>query len=236
MAVSRRDVIRSGLLGGGRRPARATRRRWRSPAAARAKVGHPALALGRPAAPGHVRPQAGRRLRLLRPVRQGDPDERGRHPDRRAAARAGEAGRQVLPDPEPHARRQRPRDGGIRSADRPQVGRQARLPRHGCGRVALQGLRRRLQGPASALHRPDRAAGPLLGVRVPRAALRAVRHRRRPGPDPIRGAGRGRRPASPSSASATAAPSSTSSIRWARSCRASRRSRPTRRARTRPTN
>ena len=59
------------------------------------QVGDSDLAGRRAVAPGFVRSQAGRGQRLLRTAEQPDCDQRGRHPHRRAAPFAGEAGRQV---------------------------------------------------------------------------------------------------------------------------------------------
>ena len=64
-----------------------------------------------------------------------------------------------------------------------QPGGRLRLPVRRRRGLAVQGLRRRLQGPDPALHRADPAAGAVLRGRLPRAALQAVRHRRRPGQD-----------------------------------------------------
>ena len=65
-----------------------------------------------------------------------------------------------------------------------QTGRQPRppvVPELGRRRLAVQGLRPRLQGADPALRRSDRPAGALLRGRLPRPALQAVRHRRRSG-------------------------------------------------------
>ena len=112
-----------------------------------------------------------------------------------------------------------------------------RLVYPGVGAIVslMQGLRRRLHRPHPALHRPDRAAGALLGIRLPRAALRAVRHRRRSGPDAVRRAGRhharhhGAAPAQP------ARPAARARHARRRGEGRARRSRRSRRPRTRPT-
>jgi hypothetical protein len=57
--------------------------------------------------------------------------------------------------------------------------------------LAVQGLRRRLQGADSALHRADRTAGAFSEAGFPGIALQAVRHRRRPGAGPFAVEGRG---------------------------------------------
>ena len=50
----------------------------------------------------------------------------------------------------------------------------------------FKGVQRRLPGPDSAVHRPHRAAGPVLGGGIPGPAVHAVRHRRRSRPAAVR--------------------------------------------------
>ena len=88
-------------------------------------------------------------------------------PDQRAVAAVGQAGRQVLADPQHDPRQQRPRDGGLHGADRAAAGRARRLSVRRRGGVALQGLRGRLQGADSALHRAHATAGAVLRGRLP---------------------------------------------------------------------
>ena len=130
---------------------------------------------------------------------------------------------------------QRPRDGGLHGADRPGARRAGCLPRRRRGGLAVQGLRRRLQGADSALHRADRAAGAVLRGGVPRGALQAVRHGRRPGAEPVRG---GRRRGAGHLRPAAAGPARVAAqAQHARStpCRAIRNWRPRSSARSRPT-
>ena len=92
----------------------------------------------------------------------------------------------------------------------------------GRGGLAVQGLRRRLQGPDSAVHRADRAAGAVLRGRLPGLALQAVRHRRRPGPDAASSSRASWPRASPTSGSTSAASCCTSSTRSSTPCPAIR--------------
>ena len=128
-AIAPRRSLRYGLCGAGAallgRPRRTGGRRQ----AGQGQVGHPDLAGRRAVAPGLVRPEAGRGQRLLRAAEQPDCHQRGRHPHRRVAPVAGQAGRQVLAHPQHDPRRQRPRDGGLSDADRPAARRSAGLSR-----------------------------------------------------------------------------------------------------------
>ena len=71
----------------------------------------------------------------------------------------------------------------------PQDGGGPSLP-HRRRRVALQGLRCRLRGPAAALHRAHRTPGPFFRGRFPWRPLQTLRDRRRSGRAPLRGRGR----------------------------------------------
>ena len=93
------------------------------------QVGHPDLDVGRPVAPRHLRSQAGAPGNdYCGPLNKPIADQRRRHPHRRAAAAAGQAGRQVLDHPQHDPRHQRPRDGRLHGADRPRARRPAGLP------------------------------------------------------------------------------------------------------------
>ncbi len=124
------------------------------------------------------------------PLNKPIPTNVPRHPDRRAAAPAGQAGRQVLHHPQHDPRQQRPRDGRLHVQTGRTPGGRLVYPSVGRRGFAVQGLRRRLQGADSALHRADPAAGTVFGGRLPGIALQALCHRRRPGAEPVR---RGRR-------------------------------------------
>ena len=76
--------------------------------------------------------------------------------------------------------------------------------------LAVQGLRRRLSRADSALHRADRAAGAVFRGGLPRVALQAVCHRRRPGADAASPWKASSPRASPTSGSRTGATCSTS--------------------------
>ncbi len=120
------------------------------------------------------------------PLEQADPDQRAGHHDRPVAAAAGTAGRQVLHHPQHDPRHQRARDRRVHDADRPRAAVGLVYPSRRRGRVAVQGLRSRLQGPDSAVRRAYGAAGAVFGGRLPGAALQAVRDRRRPEPEAVR--------------------------------------------------
>ena len=90
MSLSRREAMRQGLRGGsaaGRRPRLLPGVGRDAEGEAQGQVGHPDLDVGRPAAPGHFRPQARSGQRLLRPAELADPHQRGWDPHRRAACR-----------------------------------------------------------------------------------------------------------------------------------------------------
>ena len=213
--LSRRKALRRGLAGAAGLLVAASTMAGPPPqhAEGQAELGHPDLAVGRPVAPGYLRSQARGGQRLLRPAEQAIPTN-VRHPHLRAVAPAGQAGRQVLAHPQHDPRQQRPRDGRLHGADRPAARRPRWSIRARGGGLAVQGLRRRLQGADSALHRAHPAAGAVLRGRLPGAALQALRHRRRPGPEAFHGRRRRgpghHRPA----AAATAASCCTSSTRW----------------------
>ena len=59
------------------------------------------------------------------------PHQRGRNPARRAVPQTGQAGRQVLLDPQHDPWQRRARDGGLPDADRPQARRAPGLPQRG---------------------------------------------------------------------------------------------------------
>ena len=92
------------------------------------------------------------------------------HPDRRAAAAAGQAGRQVLDHPQHDPRHQRHETAAYMVQTGRKPGDRLVYPVRRRGGVAVQGLRPRLQGPDPAVHRADRAAGPVLRGGLPRAS------------------------------------------------------------------
>ena len=122
--ISRREALRRGSARRGRAAA------GRRPEAARAgrgarrqgqsQVGHPDLDVGRPVATSTPstpsrRPATTTAARSNKPIATNVDG----HPDRRAAAAAGQAGRQVLDHPQHDPRQQRPRNGLLHGPDRP---------------------------------------------------------------------------------------------------------------------
>ena len=151
------------------------------------QVGHPDLLVGRHVAQRHLGPETGLGLQLHGRARQGHPHQGGRNTDRRAVSPVGEAGRQILLDPQHDPRQWRARDGGLPDADRPQAGRAAGLPQRGRRlRLLQEGA---VPGVAAAVHRhaPGRRAVLRRGLPGPR--LQTVRHRRRPQRAPLRSPG-----------------------------------------------
>ena len=150
---------------------------------------------------------------------------------------AGQAGRQVLPDPQHDPRRQRARNRVLHRADRPHVRRPRCVSQRRRRGLAVQRLQRRIQGADPALYRADRAAGTFLRSRLPGLALQALRHRRRPRAGQLRRGRRGRpghhRRAPASDRRELPAPAQ---LARNRPCPAIRTSRPPRKRRTRPTN
>ena len=80
------------------------------------------------------------------PLNKPIPDQRAGDPDRRTAAAAGQAGGQVFHHPQHDPRHQRPRDGRLYDADRPRAGDRAGVSVGRGRRLAVQGIRSRLQG------------------------------------------------------------------------------------------
>ena len=239
MSMTRRDALRAGIVGAAslwfadRLGGRLRRRRAVRPR----EVGHPDLDVGRAVAPRHVRPEARRRLRLLRPAR------RSRFRPTSTASQIGE----LLPLLAKQADKYsiiRSMTHGINAHETAsyavQTGRTPgdRLVYPGAGAIVslLQGYNAGYTGLIPPVHRPDRAAGALLGSRASsgRATRRsppaATRPRRRSPSQGVITPGiteerqRSRRDLLRALEHA-----------WRAPCRATRRSRRSRRRRTRPT-
>ena len=159
----------------------------RRAAAGPGQSGHPNLALGRRVSPGHVRSEAGGGERLLRAVQNAHRNQRAGNQNLRAAAAAGETGGQVFPHPQHDPRQQCPRNRIVHGPDRPASRRTRRLSVRRRRGVAVQGLRRRIPGTHSALHRVNPAAGAVLRSGLSGVALQTVRHGRRSGQNAVCG-------------------------------------------------
>ena len=104
---------------------------------------------------------------------------------------AGQAGRQVFDHPQHDPRQQRPRNGVLHGADRAAAGRPRwSIPCVGAVVSLFKGYDAGYKGLIPPYIVLTAAAGAVLRGRLPGRALQAVRHRRRPGAEPLR---RGRR-------------------------------------------
>ena len=119
------------------------------------EIGDPGLPLGRDVAQRHLGSEARGGLRLHGRVLWRHPHERPGRPDQPALPEAGEAGRQVLADPQHDARQQRPRDRRLPHADRARPGRAAGLSQRRRGLLVVQG--QGVQRDDPALRRPHAA-------------------------------------------------------------------------------
>ena len=139
------------------------------------EVGDPRLPRRRPAAPGHVRPQAGRAQGVRRPLEAGR-HQRARHPNLRSAAAARQDHGQARD--RPLARRQPGRARRRAGVQRP-------APRQALGRRPVPAVRLG-GGEAARPGRPGRAAvrEPLLPLHA-RAVQRARPRLPRPRPRPV---------------------------------------------------
>ena len=137
------------------------------------------LDVGRPVAPRYVRSETGGGLRLLRPARQADCDQCGRHQiGELLPLLAKQADKYSIIRSMTHGN-----NGHETASYMVQTGRApARLSSHRRrDSLAVQGLRSRATRADPALHRADGTAGPFFRGGLSGSALQALRHRRRSG-------------------------------------------------------
>ncbi len=104
-----------------------------------------------------------------------------------AVSQAGQAGRQILLDPQHDPRQQRPRDGGLPDANRPPARRAAGLPQRGRHLRLLQ--ERAVQRAAPALRRDAAGSRAVFRGGLPGPRVQTFRHGRRSERGPLRGGG-----------------------------------------------